>query len=245
MSSLIDAAVATRPAGLVVSLPDPQGLAAAVRRALAAGIPVISINSGAEAFRRLGIPVHVGQQEYRAGLAAGKRLAGEGVRHALCVIHEAGNLALEERCRGVRAALEHAHGTLGLLTVDLQDLDGARRTIAAALRGRRYDGLVTLGGAVIAASAQAAIAADGLTGEITYATFGVGQDVLVGVRDGLIRFAVDQQPYLQGYVPVQLLAEHARYDLSLPDGTLVPTGPVFVTSANAAQVLDLSASGVR
>jgi simple sugar transport system substrate-binding protein len=245
MRSLIDAAVATHPTGLVVSLPDPPGLAPAVRRAVAAGIPVVSINSGAAAFRALGIAVHVGQPEYQAGVAAGARLGGIGVEHVLCVIHEAGNLALAERCRGVRAGLARTGASMRTLTVELQDPEAAERAIAAALRGGRYDGLVTLGGAAIAAPALRAIAADGLTGAIRYATFGVGQDVLTGVRDGLIRFAVDQQPYLQGYLPVELLVEQHRHGLTLPKGTLVPTGPVFVTSANAAQVLALAARGLR
>jgi simple sugar transport system substrate-binding protein len=105
--------------------------------------------------------------------------------------------------------------------------------------------MITLGGAVIAAPALAAISADGLTGRITYATFGVGQDVLRGVADGLIRFAVDQQPYLQGYLPIVLLADYHRYGLMPAKGTLIPTGPVFVTSGNAASVLDLSARGLR
>ncbi|HEY6030966.1 MAG TPA: substrate-binding domain-containing protein, partial [Gaiellaceae bacterium] len=134
MSRLIDAAVATHPDGLVVSLPDPAGLKPAVERALAAGIPVISINSGASAFRSLGIPVHVGQLEYQAGFAVGERLAKARVKHVLCVIHEAGNVALGERCRGVAKALEDAGAAVHLLTVDLQDPRGADRAIARALR---------------------------------------------------------------------------------------------------------------
>lgn len=245
MSRLIDAAVATHPAGLVVSLPDARGLAAAVHRALAARVPVVSINSGADAFRSLGISVHVGQQEYRAGFDAGDRLARAGGRRALCVIHEAGNQALVQRCRGVADALGRAGGTVRVLTVDLQDQRGAERAIAGALRRGRYDGLVTLGGASIATPALAAIAADRLTGRIDYATFGVGPDVLRAVREGRIRFAVDQQPYLQGYLPVVLLAQYHRYGVLPAKGTLIPTGPVFVTKANAAAVLELSARGLR
>jgi simple sugar transport system substrate-binding protein len=245
MSRLIDAAVATHPDGLVVSLPDPAGLGPAVERALAAGIPVISINSGASAFRSLGISVHVGQLEYQAGFAVGERLARAHVKRVLCVIHEAGNVALTERCRGVEKALAETGATVHVLTVDLQDPGGVDRAIATALRRGRYDAMITLGGAVIAAPALAAISADGLTGRITYATFGVGQDVLRGVADGLIRFAVDQQPYLQGYLPVVLLADYHRYGLMPAKGTLIPTGPVFVTSGNAASVLELSARGLR
>jgi simple sugar transport system substrate-binding protein len=245
MRGLIEAAVASHPAGLVVSLPDPAGLAGAIERARAAGIPVVSINSGSDAFRSLGIRLHVGQAEYAAGFAVGKRLGRDGVRRALCVIHEAGNQALAERCRGIANALARSHGTTRELTVDLQNTSGADHAIAAALRARRFDALVTLGGATIAGPALAAIDADHLRGKILYATFGLGPDVLRALREGRLRFAVDQQPYLQGYLPIVLLAQYRRYGLMPADGTLIPTGPVFVTKANAAAVLDLVARGVR
>ena len=245
MRRLIDAAVASKPDGLVVSLPDPAGLAPAVRRALAAGIPVISINSGSDAFRGLGISVHVGQAEYPAGRAAGKRLAATGARRALCVIHEQGNAALHERCRGVADAFAAAGGSVRTLTVDLQDARGAVRTMARALRRDRVDSMVTLGGAAIAGSAVEALRADHLVGKVTYATFGLGTDTLRALRAGELAFAIDQQPYLQGYLPVVLLAQYRLYGLLPAAGTLVPTGPVFVTKANAARVLALTGRGLR
>jgi simple sugar transport system substrate-binding protein len=245
MARLIDAAVASRPAGLVVSLPDPAGLAPAVRRAVAAGIPVISINSGSGAFRGLGIPVHVGQAEYAAGRAAGKRLAATGARRALCVIHEQGNRALHERCRGVAEALATVGGSVRTLTVDLQDSAGAVQAMARALRRGGVDSMVTLGGAAIAGSAISALHADGLAGKLTYATFGLGTDTLRALRTGELAFAVDQHPYLQGYLPIVLLAQYRLYGLLPAAGTLIPTGPVFVTKANAARVLALSGRGLR
>ena len=105
MREMIRNAAATRPAGLVVSLPTPGALAPAIRAAEPAGIPVVSINSGGDAFRRLGSLLHLGQDEYEAGYAAGRRMSTRHVRHALCVIHEVGNAALEQRCRGLAAAL--------------------------------------------------------------------------------------------------------------------------------------------
>ena len=105
MRQLILAAIASRPDGLVVSLPDPKALAPAIRKAVRMGIPVISINSGGDSFRSLGILLHVGQPEYAAGVVAGKRMVAQGVRHALCVIQEAGNIGLQERYRGFARAL--------------------------------------------------------------------------------------------------------------------------------------------
>ncbi|MGZ4397396.1 MAG: sugar ABC transporter substrate-binding protein [Gaiellaceae bacterium] len=245
MRRLILTAISSEPDGLVVSLPDPQALAPTIRKAIRAGIPVISINSGADAFRRLGILLHVGQLESAAGFAAGKRMAAEGVRHALCVIHEAGNLALHERCRSFGEALAAVGGSSRVITVNLQDRATVERTIAAALGGGHIDGLLTLGGATIATPALAALKETGLLGRIAYGTFGISPDVLRAVRSGKIRFAIDQQPYLQGYLPIVLLTQYKLYGV-LPDrGKLIATGPEFVTRRNAGHILALTLEGVR
>src|SRR4051794_37881414 len=110
MRELIDEAIKARLDGLVVSLPDVDGLAPAIRRAVKAGIPVVSINSGSDRFRELGILAHVGQPEYRAGLEAGGRMAGNGVRDLLCGHQEGGNARLDERCRGVAPAMRRLGG---------------------------------------------------------------------------------------------------------------------------------------
>jgi simple sugar transport system substrate-binding protein len=117
--------------------------------------------------------------------------------------------------------------------------------IARALRTGRSDGMVTLGGAAIAGSALAALRVGGHAGSAVDATFGIGPDVLRALRTGELTFAVDQQPYLQGYLPVVLLAQQRLYGILPAAGTLVPTGPVFVTKANAARVLELAERGVR
>jgi simple sugar transport system substrate-binding protein len=104
---------------------------------------------------------------------------------------------------------------------------------------------VTLGGASIATLALAAISTDHVAGKIAYATFGIGPDVLRAIREGRILFAVDQQPYLQGYLPIVLLEQEHRYGVLPAKGTLIQTGPVFVTKANAGRVLALSTRGIR
>ncbi len=245
MREMIRNATATRPAGLVVSLPNSRALAPAILAAEHAGIPVVSINSGSDAFRKVGTLLHVGEDEYTAGYAAGRRMNARHVRHALCVIHEAGNLDLEQRCRGFAAALATTGARTSMLDVNLQHTAAAEHRIAGALRGGRFDGLLTLGGAVIAGPTLDALRSDHLLDEITYATFGIGPQVLDAVRAGQIRFAVDQQPYLQGYLPIVLLTEYHLYGV-LPDrGKLISTGPVFITRQNAAHVLELSNQGVR
>lgn len=244
MRELIEAATASRPAGLVVSLPNPDALAPAIHAADRAGIPVVSINSGSDASRRVGAWLHVGEGEYQAGYAAGRRLRANHVRRTLCVIHEIGNAALEQRCRGLAAALGAPRARTSVLDVNLQHTAAAEHSIAAALRGGGFDAILTLG-AVVAGPALEAIRRDHLSGRVTYATFGLTPQVLNGVRTGQIAFAIDQQEYLQGYLPIVLLTEYHLYGV-LPDrGNLISTGPVFINRQNAAHVLELINQGVR
>jgi simple sugar transport system substrate-binding protein len=245
MSHLIEAVTASRPSGLVVSIPDAAALGGPIRAAIAAGIPVISINSGDDAYRALGILAHIGQTEYEAGAGAGERLAGEGTRHALCVNHEVGNLALDRRCEGFRDALVAAGGEVRVLAVDLADPEDTEQRVAGALAADpAIDGLLTLGPNA-ADPTLAALDQSGRAASIAWAAFDLTPRVLEAVRDGRIRFAIDQQQYLQGYLPVVLLVKYLETGTMPGDGRVIATGPGFVTSDNAAAVIDLSARGIR
>jgi simple sugar transport system substrate-binding protein len=243
MRQFIDEAVASRPDGLVVSIPTPA-LAGAIRRAVRAGIPVVSINSGSTIFRRLGILAHVGQEELPAGTAAGRRMAADGVRDALCVNHEPGNEGPDSRCRGFIRAIRAGGGRARVVPIDLRDTALAQRQIEAALRDPKVDGMLTLssdGGE----TALRALAASGRADDVELATFDLSPEVLRAVLTGRMRFAVDQQAYLQGYLPVVLLGELARYGLFAAQGRVIPTGPHFVTRGTAAQAIRLSQRGIR
>jgi simple sugar transport system substrate-binding protein len=242
MKELIAQAVATKPDGLVVSLPE-KGLAPAVRAATAAGIPVVSINSGSDFYATLGVLAHVGQPEERAGLQAGRRLVRAGVRRALCVNQQVGNTGLDARCAGLARAMRAAGGTSRVLGVDDQSPSTPGR-IARAIGQRRIDGVLCLNSTT---GVQAEDAVAGLRGHerVKLATFDLGPDVLAGVRAGKILFAVDQQAYLQGYLPVVLLAQRARYGLFPAQGDVIPTGPNFVTRDTAAKALELSRRSIR
>jgi simple sugar transport system substrate-binding protein len=244
MRRLIDEAIAARLDGLVVSLPDVRALAAPIRRAARAGIPVVSINSGSDRFRELDILAHVGQPEWRAGFESGRRMAAAGVRSAVCVNQEVGNAGLDLRCRAFAAGMRGAGGRTRELGVDLQEPAEAQRRIAQAVQGPGVDGVLTLGPGG-AAPALAALRTDGLDGRVRLATFDLSPEVLEAVRAKRMLFAVDQQPYLQGYLPIVLLAERARHLLFPARGDLIPTGPEFVTPATADRVLELSRRGIR
>jgi simple sugar transport system substrate-binding protein len=237
---LIDDAVASHPDGLVVSLPEP-GVDPAVRRAVRAGIPVVTINSGASSSAGLGALAHVGQPEARAGLDAGRRLVAAGVRHALCVNQQPGNVGLDARCSGLARAMREAGGTSLVFGVDDQSPDTVQR-IANALAGGRIDGLLALNGT---SALQALDAASASGRKVKVGSFDLTPDVLKAVESGRLLFAVDQQAYLQGYLPVVLLAERARYGLFPAHAGTVATGPNFVTRSNAARVLELSRRSIR
>ena len=238
MSALIDQAVATTPDGLVVSIPEP-GLAPAIRRAVKAGIPVVSINSGAGDFKALGVLAHVGQLEDRAGLEAGRRLADAGVRRALCINQQVGNTGLDARCEGLARAMREAGGTSRVLEI-VDDDPGTPIRIARVVASDGAQGVLatnSLGGLA---------AAKGLAGTgVKIGTFDLGPDVLKAVQAGQIGFAVDQQAYLQGYLPIEMLALRARYGILPAQHDVVATGPNFVTRENAAQALELSERSIR
>jgi simple sugar transport system substrate-binding protein len=238
MSQLIDEAIASRPDGLVVSIPEP-GLAPAIRRAVKAGIPVVSINSGSSLFKRLGVLAHVGQLEDRAGLESGRRLARAGVRRALCVNQQVGNTGLDERCAGLARAMREVGGESRVLGVD----DESPRTpkqIADAVAQQGATGVLCVN------SLSGLAAVKGLAGrDVTIGTFDLGPDVLAAVQAGRMAFAVDQQAYLQGYLPIEMLTQRARYGLFPAQGDVIATGPHFVTQADAAQAIELSRQSIR
>jgi simple sugar transport system substrate-binding protein len=239
-AKLIDNAVNQKPDGLVVSMANPQALKAAVQRAVAAGIPVITINAGEAESKSYGALSHIGSSEQVAGEAVGTRLKAEGVKNVLCVIHEAGNVSLETRCAGVKAALG---GTVTNLQVDNNNLPAAQATLEAKLQqDKSLDGIVTLG-AQVAQSAEAAIS--GAHSSAKLATFDLNADVAKAVVDGKIDFAVDQQPFLQGYLAVQMLTLYKSNLNVLGGGLPVLTGPNLITKDNAAEILKLAAGGTR
>jgi simple sugar transport system substrate-binding protein len=240
METMIDEAVASRPDGLVVSIPEP-GLAPAIRRAVRAGIPVVSINSGSDVYRKLGVLAHVGQPEEPAGFDAGRRLAAAGVRRVLCVNQQVGNQGLDARCRGLARAMRASGGRSRVFAIDDQSPATPRR-IADAVRSGGIDGLLTLNstGALLAVKA-----AHQAGRPVEVATFDLGPDVLRAVQHHQLLFAVDQQAYLQGYLPIVLLTQRARYGLFPARGDLVPTGPNFVTAATAEKAIELSKRSIR
>lgn len=239
MGQLIDAPVNQQPDGLVVSIPDADALGPSIQRAVEAGIPVISMNSGSDVAADLGALLHVGQSEYDAGVAAGQRLAEMGGTKGICVNQEVGNVSLDQRCDGFAEGFGHP------VTVvpTANDPTEVQSKVRAALESDpEVDTVLGLGASLVGEPAVAAAEALGRD-DVMIASFDLSAGFLQAVADGKAAFAIDQQQFLQGYLPVAFLALNAQYGL-MPGGD-VPSGPNLVTQDSAAQVIELSAQGIR
>jgi len=244
MSQLIDAAVASKPDGLVVSIPDANALGPSIKKAVDAGIPVISMNSGSDVAKKLGILVHVGQTEYEAGLGGGERMAASGAKNALCVNQEVGNAALDLRCKGFTDSMTKAGGKVEVLAVDLANPTDAQSRIQAALTSKPdVDSILTLG-PTGSAPALKALQAMNKVGQIKLATFDLSPEVLDAINKGDMLFAIDQQQYIQGYLPIVLLTLY-RTNLNTIANDVLMTGPGFVTKDTASRVIELAKAGTR
>jgi simple sugar transport system substrate-binding protein len=240
MGQLIDAAVNQKPAGLVVSIPDASALGPSIQKAVAAGIPVISMNSGSDVSKKLGALLHVGQDEIEAGRIAGTRLKEMGGKVGLCVNQEVGNVSLDLRCKGFT---EGFGGKVTVLPVTNDPADVRAKVKAAVAADGSVDTILALGAGTAGEPTVAAVKEAGKTGAIRVATFDMSANFLKSVAGGEAVFAIDQQQYLQGYLPVAFLALHTKYGL-MPGGN-VPSGPNLITKEKANQVIDLSSKGIR
>jgi len=231
MASLVTAAAAEKPDGLVVSIPNAEALEAPIRAAEAAEIPVISINSGFDVSARLGARLHIGQSEYEAGRVAGERMRELGGRKALCINHEVGNVALDLRCKGF---IDGFGGSVEVLPVE-PDASKVGEALAERLAADAdIDVILALSASL--AGEPAVRAVQGLQGrDVRVGSFDVTEPILTAVAERQASFAIDQQPFLQGYLPIQYLALHHRHGV-LPVSN-VSTGPRLVTPEEAARRL--------
>ena len=240
-AQLIEAAVTAGVDGLAVSAPNPDAIADAVQQAVDAGIPVITLNSGADQFGELGAYTHVGQTEFVAGQGAGEQLAEAGATKLLCVIHEQGNIGLEQRCEG--AADTFGGDVENFQVTGTGDIQTTLNEIQSKLQAdTSIDAVLSLN-PDIAIAARDAVAGAGSSAQV--ATFDLSGDVVTAIEDGEILFAVDQQQYLQGYLPVVFLYLNNTNANTVGGGLPVLTGPGFVTADNAAEVADLAEAGTR
>ena len=231
MASSIQAAAATQPDGMVISLPDPDALGAAIKAAVAAGVPVITMNSGLESSASLGALMHVGQPEYLAGQSAGARAKAEGATKALCMIQEAYNTALVDRCEGYGESvpMEFTDTTSDPATIQT-------RATAALQSNPDVDAVLSVGPHVCDAVAKAL---DDLGMTVHHSCFDLSPAVMDLINAGKVAFTIDQQQRLQGYLPIIVLHLYNNGAGLLP-GANIPSGPGFVDKSNASSVAALA-----
>lgn len=240
MAQMIDAAVASKPDGMVISIPDGDALGPSVKAAVAAGIPVIVVDSGGSKLtRELGGLLYLGQSEYEAGVMAGERMRKESITKAVCLNQEVGNTSLDDRCAGFAEGLGVA---VPVVAGTIDPIEMTSRT-TAYLRTNPDVEFVLANGATSAEPALAALSELGLTGKVKLGTFDLSPVILDAIAAGQMEWAIDAQPYLMGYVPIVMLDLLARYKL-MPIADY-PTGPGFVTKTEAASVMELAERGIR
>ncbi|MDT7845398.1 substrate-binding domain-containing protein [Streptomyces justiciae] len=240
-AQLVRDAIGERVDGIAVTLAKPNAMKAPVAEARAAGIPVVGLNSGIDAWKSQGLLQYFGQDESVAGAAVGDKLDALKAKHALCVIHERGNVALEARCAGVKKTFG---GETENLYVEGTDTKAVDAVLTARLRqDPGIDEVVTMG-AQFALDAVDSVKAAGSRARV--ATFDLNKDLARAVQNGSVQFAVDQQPYLQGYLAVDSLWLY-RTNGNVSGGGVAPvlTGPAFVTRSNVAAVAKFAAAGTR
>ena len=239
-ANLIQNAVDQKVDAIAVSVPDAAALAAPIQAAEKAGIPVVMFNAGYNDWKDLGAMAYFGQDESVAGQAAGARLKTEGAQKVLCVIQAQGQSQLEARCDGVSQGLG---ADVERLYVQGTDLPSTQSTISSKLQqDPSIDHVITLG----APFALAAVQAKGDAGsKATVVTFDTSADLVNAIKAGDVGWAIDQQPYAQGYMAVDQLWLDHNNGIALGGGQAVFTGPAFVDSDNAAQIAEYAQKGTR
>ncbi|MFJ8854077.1 sugar ABC transporter substrate-binding protein [Streptomyces sp. NPDC102437] len=239
-AQLVQAAIDQKVDGLIVTLAKPDAMKDVVTKAVKAGIPVITVNSGSAESKRFGALTHIGQDESIAGEAVGDELNARGRRKALCILHEQGNVGHEQRCAGAKKTFD---GQLQNLYVEGTNMPDVQASIEAKLQADKdIDAVVTLGAPFADAAVKAKKTA-GSKAEID--TFDLNAKVATALQDKTLGFAVDQQPYLQGYEAVDLLWLHRYNGNVLGGGRPVLTGPQIITAKDAAELAQYTKRGTR
>jgi simple sugar transport system substrate-binding protein len=239
-ANLIQSAIDSKVDGIAITLPDPPAIEPVVKKAIAAGIPVVAFNAGIGAYQTSGALSYFGSDESLAGQTGGKRAADEGYKHVLCVVQFQGQVQLEARCDGVKSTFT---GSYDKIYVNGSDLPSVRTTISAKLKqDPSIDFIVTLG-APIALNAIDAIKDAGSKAKL--GTFDFNPQIPPKIQSGELQWAIDQQPWLQGYEAVDSLWLYKANGNILGGGKPTLTGPFLVDKQNVDFVGKFAAGGTR
>jgi simple sugar transport system substrate-binding protein len=239
-AAMINQAVADGVDGLAVSLADPDAVRDAVKSAVDAGIPVVTVNSGSDLYKEFGAFTHIGQDEFIAGQGAGTKFKDAGRKKLLCAKQEQTNTGLDARCNGAKDTF----GDNVVVITTSGDASGKQQAdIKAALEANPDVDAVFGTGPVVAHDAAAAVAELGR--DVMVGGVDLSSDLLDDIAAGTVAFTIDQQQYLQGYIAVVALYLNVTNKNTLGGGLPIYTGPGFVTKDNAEAVKKLVEAGTR
>ena len=240
MTNLIRSAINQEPDGLIVTVPNVDALGSVIREAVDAGISTVSINSGTGTQDETGTMFFVGEDLYVAGVISGETLKKLGGTDAACLNVQPGNIALDDICRG----LNDGFGKEAIVVpFNFDPAEVAAKTRAILESNPDIDALLSMSTTNAPTIARVIEEMD-LAGEVHHSTFNLSNEVLEYIRDGRIAFTVDQQPYLQGYLPVIALNLKARYGIEII-ADHIGSGPLVVDASNAEEVMAATAGGFR
>jgi len=241
-ATLIQDAINSKVDGIAVTDPNPQAICPSIKKAVAAGIPVVMFNAGVDNWQQCGGMEYFGQDETIAGVAAGKRLASENAKKVLCVLQAQGQVQLEARCSGVKQGLG-SKGTMEKLYVDGTNNSAVLSGITAKLRqDKSIDHVLTLGAPIALIALQSVSQANS---DAKVVTFDTNPALVAKIKSGDVLWAVDQQPFLQGYLSIDSLWLYKTNANTLGGGQTVLTGPSFIDSSNIAKVAVFAQRGTR
>ena len=238
-ANLVQTAIDSGVKGIAVTLAKPDAMQAAVQAAEAKGIPVVAFNSGLDSWQAMGVKAYFGQDEYIAGQEAGKRLQSDGATKAICVIQEQGHVGLEGRCAGV----QNTFPATEVLNVNGKDMPSVESTITAKLQqDPAVDSVLTLGAPFALTAVQSAQNAGS---EAKVSTFDTNAALVEAINSGDVQWAVDQQPYLQGYLAVDSLWLYLNNGNVIGGNQPTLTGPSFIDTSNIDAVAEYAKNGTR
>jgi simple sugar transport system substrate-binding protein len=239
-ATLVQNAIDAKVDAIAVTLPDPPAIGPTVKKAIDAGIPVVAFNAGIGEYKNYDVMSYFGSDESLAGEAGGTRASDLGYKNLLCVIQFQGQVQLEARCNGVKKTFT---GNWSKIYVNGADRPSEQSTIAAKLKqDPTIDFVVTLG-APDALAAMNAVKDTGSKAKV--GTFDFNPQIPPKIESGELLFAIDQQPFLQGYLSVDSLWLYKTNGNILGGGQPTLTGPFLVDKSNIDVVGKFAAAGTR
>src|SRR6478735_4650324 len=239
-ANLVQTAIDSGVQGIALTLAKPDAMAPAVKAATDKDIPVVAFNSGFDNWKTMGVKEYFGQDEKLAGIAAGERLQKDGAKKIVCVIQEQGQVALESRCAGVQQGFK---GQSEILNVNSKDMPSVESTITAKLQqDKSIDHIVALGAPIALAAVQSK---NNAGSSATVVTFDTNAALVDAIKAGDVKWAIDQQPFLQGYLAVDSLWLYLNNRNTIGGGMPTLTGPSFIDQSNIDSIAEYAKAGTR